>query len=267
MLEWIYIYDAPEAFGLNIVEVGKTLAELLPETQVETRTDFFTWHLGQFELPQVEMLTGEIVARLEEREVHNLVHPALRADPEPVSPEDRDLGAVYLAKPLQEVMRPLVPAAERGAGRLHLAFITQCIGEFRAGEPLFRLRIVQHGEPTIISTTGFFEALELPREYTFRRTQLLGFGMDDAAEELDEEFGTHALRYGDEEITRVATGYALQALFHRLFGDEDCVQPTCPLHQARTHDELFEAHLSPQSVLCERHARMLADARRGSAHC
>ena len=265
MLEWIYIYDAPDAFGLNIVEVGRILAELLPETQVETRTDFFTWQLGQFELPQVEMLTDEIAARLEEREAHNLVHPDLRADTEPITPEERDLGAVYLAKPLQEVMRPLVPQAERGAKRLHLAFITQSMGEFRPGEALFRLRIVQHGEPAIISTTGFFEALELPREYTFRRAQLIGFGMDEAAEELDEQFASQALRYGDEEITRVATGYALQAVFYRLFGEDGCARLTCPLHQVRTHDELFEAHLSPESKLCERHARMLAEGGRGPA--
>jgi len=264
MLDTIYVYDAPDALGLNIGVVGQYLAELLPETQIETRTDFFTWQLGQFELPQVDMLAEQIAARLEEREVHDLVNPDLRADLSPITPEERDLGAVYLAGPLQDVMRPLVPEAERGESSLHLAYITQCIGEFEAGQTLLRLRIVRHGEPTIISTTGFVEAPDLPREYIFRRAQLLGFGMDDAAEELDESFAGQALGHGDEGVTRVAIGYALQALFFRLFGEESCADTTCPLHRARTHDELFEAHLSDQSALCDRHARMLIEARRAA---
>lgn len=261
MLEAIYIYDAPNALGLNIGVVAQYLAELLPEVEVETRTDFFTWHLGQFDLPQVEVLTEQIAARLEEREVHNLVHPQRREDTPPISPEDRDLGVVYLAKPLQDVMRPMVPEPERGETRLHLAYITQCIGHFAPAEPLLKLQIIQHGEPTIISTTGFVEVPELPREYTFRRAQLMAFGMDEALEELDERFAGQTFGHGDAQITRVAVGYALQALFRRLFGEESCDDPTCPLHRALTHDELFESHLGESAGLCDRHTRMLIQAR------
>ena len=262
-LDAIYIYDAPEAIGLNIGVVAQYLADLLPETEVETRTDFFTYHLGQFALPQVDVLTEQIAARLAEREVHNLVRPDRRDETPPVTPEERDLPIVYRAGALQEVMQPIIPQDERGGEHLHIVCITQCVGHFEAGKPLLKLQIMQHGQPTIISTTGFVEVPTLPREYTFRRAQLLGFGMDEAVEELDERFADETLSHGDTRITRVTVGHVLQALFHRLFGERGCDDPTCPLHRARTHDELTEAHLSEESGLCERHARMVIEWREG----
>lgn len=261
VLEKILIYDAPDAIGLDVRVVGRHLAELLPQAQVETRTDFFTWHLGQFDLQQVEVLTDEVTARLEEREVHNLVAPGRRHELEPVTPESRDLGVVYVADQLQDVMRALLRREERGADFLHLAYITQCLGRWEAAEGYLHLQIIQHGEPTIISTTGFVEAPALPREYAFRRAQLLGFGMEEAAEELDERFAGATLVHGDARIDRVAAGYALQALFRHVFGEQGCDTPTCPLHPVATHDELARAHLGEDSRLCDRHARMLIAAR------
>lgn len=264
MLKSIFIYDAPDAIGLDIRAIGYHLADMFPRVEVETRTDFFTWHLGQFDLDQVEALTAEVAARLEEREVHNLVAPDRRDDFEPETPEERELGTVYLAEPLQDVMRAVIPAEERGAQALHLAFITQCIGCFVPGESHFRLQMVQHGEPTIISTTGIIEAPALPREYAFRRAQLLMFGLDAAAEELDGLFAEEALAHGDTRLNRVATGIALQAVFRHAFGEVGCAEPTCPLHVATTHDELARAHLSDDSRLCDRHTRMVRSARHGS---
>lgn len=264
MLRSIFIYDAPDAIGLDIRAIGHYLADLFPEVQVETRTDFFTWRLGQFDLDQVDVLAAEVAARLEEREVHDLVAPDRRGEFEPVAPEERDLGTVYQAEPLQDVMRALIPAEERGPDALHLVFITQCIGRFVAGESYFRLQIVHHGEPTVISTTGIVEAPALPREYAFRRAQLLGFGMDEAAEELDGLFAEEAVGHGDTRLSRVATGIALQAVFMRAFGESGCAEPTCPLHPAASHDELTRAHLSDDSRLCDRHARMIIAAREAS---
>ncbi|MGC9318870.1 MAG: DUF6775 family putative metallopeptidase [Armatimonadota bacterium] len=261
MLESILVYDAPDAIGLNIGVVAQYLSDLLQSMTVQTRTDFFTHHLGQFDLAQVDVLTEEVAARLEEREVHDLVAPDRRDDLPPERPEDRELGTVYRAEPLQDVMRTLLPQDERD-GYLHIVYITQCIGHWEAGRDRFRLQIIQHGQPSIISTTGFVEVPALPREYAFRRAHLLGFGMEEAAAELDERFAHRALAHGDERITQVATGFALQALFKRLFDEEGCDDPSCPLHSAATHDELAAAHLSGDSGLCDRHLKMLIQARR-----
>jgi hypothetical protein len=260
-LDGIYIYDAPDAIGLDIGVVGRFLAELLPEARVETRTDFFTYHLGKFEPEQVEVLTEQIAARLDEREVRDLVHPDLRDETPPVRPEERDLGVVYRAEPLQAVMAPVISKEECSESHLHIVYLTQCLGHFEADRPLLTLEIIQHGQPTIISTTAFVEVPELPREYTFKRAQMLSMGVQDAVDELDERFAEKALRHGDSRITRVAVGYALQALFHRVFDERGCEDPHCPLHRASTHDELHEAHLAEDSGLCERHTRMLIEWR------
>ncbi len=261
MIKAIYIYDAPDAIGLDIGVIAQYLSELLPDTQVQTRTDFFTYHIGQFDLELTDALTEQVVVRLDEREVHNLVAPDRRGDLPPVAPEDEDLPTVYQAEQLQDVMRAMLPQDERGDEHLHIVYITQCIGHFEPGEPYLTLQIIQHGQPTIISTTGFVEVPALPREYSFRRAQLLSFGMDEAVEELDERFAERALAHGDTRITRVAIGYALHALFQRLFGESGCDEPSCPLRHARTHDELIEAHLSENSGLCDHHTRMLIEAR------
>lgn len=260
-IDAIYVYDAPDAIGLNIGVVAQFLSEILPDTEIEARTDFFTCHLGKFELPQVELLTEEIAARLSEREVRNLVAPDRRDDLDCITPEDRELGVVYLAEPLQDVMRPLIPEDERGDECLHIVYLEHCLGQFDPGESYLRLQIVQHGQPTIISTTGFVEAPALPREYSFRRAQLLAFGMEDATEELDEAFADETFGHGDSRITHVATGFALKALFYRLFDERGCDDLTCPLHEAATHDELAQAHIGDESGLCDRHTRMLIDAR------
>lgn len=260
-LDAIHIYDAPDAVGLNIGVIAQFLSELLPEARVETRTDFFTHHLARFEPEQVEVLTEELAARLREREVRNLVAPDRRGDLEPVRPEDRDLGVVYLAEPLQDVMLPMIPEQERGPEHLHLVHLEHCIGRFEPRESHLRLQIIQHGQPTIVSTTGFVEAPALPREYSFRQAQLFAFGIEEATEELDEVFAKETLGHDDPRITHVATGFALKAVFRRLFDERGCDDPTCPLHHVDTHDELAAAHLSEAAGLCERHTRMLIEAR------
>jgi len=85
--------------------------------------------------------------------------------------------------------------------------------------------------------------------------------MEEAAEELDELFAAAALVHGDARIDRVAAGHAVQAVFQHRFGERGCDVPSCPMHVAATHDELTRAHLSEDSGLCERHARMLVAAR------
>ena len=263
-LDAIYIYDAPGTIGLNIGTTAQFLTELLPGTEVETRSDFFTHHMAQFEPSQVEVLTEQLIARLEEREVHNLVAPERRDDLEEVTPEDLDTGVIYLAEPLQDVMQAMVPQSERGPEKLHLVYLEQCIGRFEPGETYLTLQTIQHGEPAIISTTGFVEAPSLPREYSFRRGQLLAFGLDEATEELDEVFAEETFTHGDARITHVATGFALKALFCRMFDELGCEDRSCPLHNVDTHDELVAAHLSDEAGLCDRHTRMLIEARRNS---
>lgn len=239
----LHIYDAPDTLGLDINQMAGYLAELLPPVTVDTRSDFFTHHLARFTPEQIEVLTSTIARRLAEREVHGAF-------------PDRDLGTVYDAAALQEVLVPLIPAEERNGEHLHVVMLTQCLADRASqGEPV--LRILQPGNPALISATCFVEAPELPRDYLFRRAQLESFGLHEHIEELEDEFAARTLGHADPRVTLVARGYALQAVFHHLWGEFGCDRRTCPLYQARSHDELVRAHTAPGSGLCVHHRAML----------
>lgn len=259
-LRRVYLYDSPDTAGLDIAEVAAYLGDLMPTVATHVRTDYLTHHLAKFNDEQVEVLARELAARLKEREVTNLVFPDDRGLLPPVRPEERDLQSVYPADALQEVVAPLLPRDERGSGKLHLVFVSQCIGQWNAQLRQFSLGIIQPGEPTLISTSGIVEAPKPPREYSFRRAQLVAFGLGEALEYLDEQFAAETLIHGDPRITEAAKGYGLQSVFHHLFGQAGCEEPMCRLYEAATADEMAAAQLGAEAALCERHARMLREA-------
>ena len=259
-LEHIYLYDAPEAAGLDLADVAAFLRELIPTVATEMRTDYLTHHLVRFDPEQVKVLTAELSKRLDEREVTNLVYPEDRELLPPESPKQRGLQTVYLAGPLQEVLAPLLPEDERGPAHLHLLFISHCVGAWSQQRREFALRIMQPGQPTLISAACFIEAMRPSREYSFRRAHLVALGLGDALDDLDEQFTGRTFGYGDPRLTEIAAGYALQAVFHHLFGEVECEDPTCRLHRATTQEEMAAAQFGPDAGLCERHARMLREA-------
>lgn len=245
-LRALHIYDAPDCAGLDIGQIAGYLASLLPPVVVDTRRDFFTHHLARFTPEQVEILTAELSKRLAEREL-------AQADLDP------ELGPVYDAAALQDVLRPLLPQDERDKEHLHVVMLCPCLAD-RDSSGGVQLRILQPGTPALISTTCLVEAPQLPREYLFRRAQLEAFGLHQYVEELEDEFSARTLGHADPRLTLVARGYALQALFYHLFGESGCNCSSCPLYEARDHDELMRAHLGPEAGLCARHRRMLREA-------
>lgn len=259
-LRGVYVYDSPDTAGLDVAEVAAYLGDLMRTVATHVRTDYLTHHLARFNDQQVEVLADELAARLEEREVTNLVFPEDRGLLPPVRPAERELESVYPAEALQEVFAPLLPKEERGAGQLHLVFLSQCIGHWNSQLRQFSLGIIQPGEPTLISSSGLVEAPKPPREYSFRQAQLVAFGLGEALDHLDEQFAAEILIHGDPRITEAAKGYGLQSVFHHLFGEAGCEEPTCRLYEAATADEMAAAQLGAEAVLCERHARMLRQA-------
>ncbi len=239
----IHIYDAPETIGLDIDQVAAYLTELLPSVTITPHTDYFTQQLARFTPEQIDQVSDQLVARLAEREISDA--------------DDSDIGTVYDAPRLQEVMRPLLPEDQRGPDHLHIVFLTHCIARQSTDEAEYRLRIQQQGVPLLISTTGFVEALELPREYIFRRAQLEALGAEDQIEELEDDLAARILTYVDPRVTEVAKGYALQAVLGHFLGEAGCESPDCRMFKARTHEELTRAQFSAGTGLCERHARLL----------
>lgn len=256
-LEAVFLYDEPDAAGLNIEEIGGFLASQFPALEVFPRTDFLTYQLARYTPEQRATLVPELERQLARAQVRSFGAPIYGTD---VDEDERyaELGPVYLASLYQELLGLLLHPEENRPDQLHIVFTDRAFGSRRTDEEPFSLEILRVGAPTLISLTGLVEALPRPREYQFKRAQFAMLGADEEAlEDLAEAFADRTFGYGDPRINEVCKGYALMACFERVFGETSCPDPTCRLYHARTQEEMIAAQCGPKAGLCEHHQAML----------
>jgi len=255
-LKTIYLYDEPNAAGLDIEEIGGLLTSEFRPTEVLTRSDFITHHFRRFSSAERQALEQELLKQLE---AARSLDPGrlCRADGTPYDGDD-DEELVFDSAHLQAVMRLLVPEEESTADQVHLVFTEHLLATRREDEARMYLHVVALGEPGLISTSGLVEALPRPREYQFRRAQIamLGLGRD-ALEDLTEDFADVTFGYGDPRINEVCKGYTLMVCFYRAFGEAFCADPECRLFAARTQEQLIAAQCGPHAGLCAHHRQLL----------
>lgn len=256
-LEAIYLYDDPDAAGLDVDYLAEWLAERFPRTPVQARRDFVTHHLGRLSDPERTAQTDRLQHDLGEAEVTNLVNPADRDRLPAESPADRGWDVVYEGTALQAALAALLPAEEAGAGAVHIVFTVSYLGQWPADGSLLRLRVLVPGRPHLLSISSFIEGLDLPRQYHFMRQQMVMFGMTDALDDLAEQFGDQALGYGDQRLNEVLKGLVLQAIFQQLTGELGCRSPRCRLHVPNSHAQALRTQARDHPGLCDRHAAIL----------
>ena len=139
-LDYLYLYDDPDAQGLNTDYLGHWIASVFPDAAVAVRSDFLTFHLSRFDRVERDELTEVLVAQLERAQVDNLVRPADRDRLPALPPEERELDVVYEAESLQKVLRLLIPEEETVLDRVHIMFTTNYLGHWRADETYLRLQ-------------------------------------------------------------------------------------------------------------------------------
>ena len=249
-LESVYLYDDPDSAALDVDALAHWLAARLPRAHVVVRSDYLTHQLGRFTDEQRATLVAELEEQLARAEVDNLVRPEERQMLPPLAPQERGLDVVYEAVPLQTLLGLLLDPAEAKLSHLHIMFTAHYVGAWRENEPHLRLRAAVLGAPNIISTSGLVEALELPRQYHFMRQQLAVMGIE---ETVDDAFADQTLGYGDPRLNEVCKGYLMQAIFYRLTGETDCVDPSCRLHLAPTHRATMQTQVLGRPGLCEHH--------------
>ena len=253
----IYLYDEPDAAGLDIEDIGGYLASQLPVVELVPRSDFFTHQFARFTEEQRSQLEPELMRQLAAAQVTATSRTQEGEGNGREEETDSELGLVFEAPAYQTILRLLVDPEESAAEHLHIAFTANGIGSWREEEG-FRLHIICMGAPSIISTTCLVEALPRPKEYQFKRAQLAMLGLGEGAlEDLTEEFAHRTFGYGDPRINEVCKGYALMAVFYRAFGEAFCDDPTCRLRAAKSQEELIEAQCGENTGLCERHEGML----------
>jgi len=253
-LEYVYLYDDPDAAGLDVDYLGHWVAALFPDAQVGIRSDFLTFHLARFSDAERDELVSVMCAQLEGAEITNLVRPDLREKLPEVLPEDRNLDVLYEARSLQAILRLLIPEEEITSSRCHISFTANFLGEWRADEVYCHLRPSVFGIPSIISPSSLIESLELPKQYHFMRQQLAILGVE---ENLDEMFAQDTIGYGDPRLNEVCKGQVLQAITFALTGETGCDDPECRLYEAPTHREVLHTQVSGKPGLCERHRNLL----------
>ena len=74
-----------------------------------------------------------------------------------------------------------------------------------------------------------------------------------------EEIGTAWLIKDDERLTDVCKGYSMQAMFYSIFQEVFCTDKSCSLYNAHWQEELLNAQLHSNRVLCPRHESMLKE--------
>lgn len=253
-LEYIYLYDDPDAAGLDIDYLAHWLAAVFPAVRIGVRTDYLTFHLARFNDEERAILTEELSRQLEGAEVCNLVRPEDRERLPELPPEERNLDIVYEATGLQALLKLLLPAEEAELSRLHVIFTANYLGVWRSDESYLRLQAMALGVPNMISTSGLVEALQLPKQYHFMRQQLAIMGID---EDLDEMFAEETLGYGDPRLNEVCKGYLLQAIYYHLTGETGCEDPECRLNLPVGHTETLRTQVIGTPHLCERHRNLL----------
>lgn len=255
-LQFIYLYDDPDAQGLDIDYLGHWLAHILPDVQVGVRTDFLTFQLSRFTDLERDQLTEVLCGQLEGAEVTNLVRPQDRDKLPPLAPEERDLDVVYESGALQAVLRLLIAEEERAGDRLHVMFTANYLGVWREDEAYLRLQAAALGLPSIISTSGLVEALALPKQYHFLRQQMAVLGVEADVEEI---FADETVGYGDPRLNEICKGYILQALYFQMTRETGCSDPECRLHIVPSHVETLKTQVTGKPGLCERHRDLFVE--------
>lgn len=257
-LSRIYLYDEPDAAGLDVAEIGGYLASMFPKAQVETRRDFFTHQFARFSPAERAQLEPEVVRQLEIARVDDLAGESGALLGAPMPPEELGLEFVFDAPRYRAILRLLIAPEEAGAGHVHIVLTNHAMGVWPGEDSPFRLGILFTGTPAIISLVGLVEALPRPREYDFRRAQMAILGIpEEAIEELADQFADRTFGYADPRINQVCEGYALMACVHEITGEESCPDPHCRLHAAQSQEEMIRLQCE-SATLCDRHRALLA---------
>jgi len=163
-------------------------------------------------------------------------------------------GIIYDGFAVQNLFLDLLPTEKRRLEYLHIVFTDRLLATFSDGDRRYHLRTIICGCPCIISLAGLVEApARAPAFYlAMRGLATIGLQADPVVED-------DHLTYGDPRVTEVAKGYAMQCVFHWVFGDPFCTDPQCRLYNAHTQRQMLTAQLGAPEY-CERHSAMLEPA-------
>lgn len=255
----VYVYDEPSSPSFRIGEIADFLKEKLPNVDVRTRKEFFSFHTHDVEELAKELASAKVrvfeFSQEEQEPLYGEVQYEKRILQEP---HRRMMGILYDGYKILRVLRRVLPENEATTDTAHIAFTNRIITTHEKGDIRYHARVIMCGFPSLISTSGLVEAPAKPREYYVMKQKYAATDSEPPAQELKATFEGRFIDYDDGNMTQALKGYTLQSVFYHATGEPFCEDKDCMLFNAHWQEEVLNAQIV-SGQLCERHEQMLGD--------
>ncbi len=258
MILKVFLYDDGAAEELDIAEIAQHLGEKLGKVEIEARGNPFRANLAPDRIPDyARQIAGTKIQEAHKKitSVQEPLHAEIEYEKRRILGKTRAFGILYDGFHLQRTFSQVISGGEFLPEFVHIFFTNRLFATWDDSNKRYHLRTSVYGIPSVISTTGLVEAPAKPREYYLLKQQYERLRMD--VTELKDRFKGRFIDYGDERLTAVAGGYAMQAVFYFLTGDPFCEDKGCILYNAHWQEELIFAQLESGYELCPRHSELL----------
>ena len=257
----VILYDESATEELNIEEIARYLREKLEKIRVELRGSPFVSELTQDSiLDFAKKIAGAKIQAINQKapSEQEPLHGEIEYERRKILGKTRAFGVLYDGFRLERICSEILPRDELSLKFVHIIFTNRLLATWDNSNQRYHLRTSIYGIPSVVSATGLIEAPAKPKEYYLLKQQYERLGKD--LNELKERFRGRFIDYGDERLTEVAKGYAMQAIFYSLVGEPFCEDKGCRLYNAHWQEELIFAQLESGYEFCQRHMELLTKA-------
>lgn len=249
----VFLYDEPTISEIEIKNLSKSLKEILG-IKVETRKNFFE-HFTLDKKIAFELASLRIFNQYIPFEKHDPTQEEINFEEESFTNASRSNNIIlYDGFELQNLLKKIIPQEELSTDYFHLIFTTRLTCTYDYNDYKYHGRSVICSNPSIISTTGIIEAPAKPRAYYLSMYHAMSQGLN--LEAIKEQFRGKFLEYHDKNLSNVARGYALQAIFYYLTTEPFCDSKECILYNAHWQEDLIHAQIE-LGKFCDTHQKIL----------
>ena len=257
-LSKIFIYDEPSVPEIEINQLAEFIEKIIG-AKVEVRKNIFNHYSSN----------RKTAYELASLRVFNPYSPFNKHIPveEEINIEERSFTnsgllsniTLYDGFEFQNLLREMIPEDELSLDKLHIVFTTRLTCTYDYEDYRYHGRAIICSNPSIISTTGIIEAPAKPRAYYLDLHKTISQGLN--LDSLKNQFKGKFLEYHDKNLSKVARGYALQAVFYHLTGEPFCNSKDCILYNAHWQQDLLHAQIN-FGIPCNNHQKILDNIRK-----
>lgn len=252
-----YIYDETDAENFDISEISRYLKGkgLFKEVKVE---DSFLEKYSE-DIDRIsEGLAETRIKNLEKSEREFDIDESHRNfEKKRITGESTGKNNVlYDGFTMRNVFSGLIPDQKKNDSDLHLVFTDRFFATWKPATKRYHARVSVYGLPSIISTTGIVDAPARPRGF-YEVDQVDSENEENVVVEnrLKDHEGEFVY-YGDERLSEIMKGYAMQAVFYQVSTGPFCRDKNCRLYNPHLQKNILKAQLS-EPEFCEEHQNIL----------